>query len=255
MNWQSASVPAGTFDDPPADGQAEWCDVSLPVRGSDDDDHWFLTTVTAPAAATLRFGGLATVCEVFVDGARVLASDSMFVRHDVPVAAGEHEVVVCARALTPLLGIARKPRARWRSRVPVDGNLRWFRTSLFGRAPGFAPAPPLVGPWRPVELVDASAPQVDVRTSLDGGDGLVAVRSAVELDVSVAGDTERLPAGGGTIRVPSPELWWPHTHGDPRLYDVHVRTDAGETRRRVGFRTLTHSADGLDLRVNEQRVF
>ena len=150
MNWESASVPAGTFDDPPGDGQVGWRGVSLPVRGSDDDDHWFRTRIASTTATTLRFGGLATVCDVFVDGARVVSSESMFIRHDVPVTAGEHEIVVCSRALTPLLGIPRKPRARWRSRVPVDGNLRWFRTSLLGRAPGFAPAPPLVGPWRPV---------------------------------------------------------------------------------------------------------
>ena len=180
MNWESASVPAGTFDGPPGDGQVEWREVSLPARGSDDEDHWFRTTIAATTAATLRFGGLATVCDVFVDGARVVTSESMFVRHDVPVTAGEHELVVCSRALTPLLGIPRKPRARWRSRVPVDGNLRWFRTSLLGRAPGFAPAPPLVGPWRPVELVDPAALQIDVRTALDGNDGLVAVRCAPE---------------------------------------------------------------------------
>ena len=262
MNWESASVPAGTFDDPPGDGQVEWREVSLPARGSDDDDHWFRTTIASTTPATLRFGGLATVCDVFVDGVRVVTSESMFVRLDVPVAAGEHELVVCSRALTPLLGIPRKPRARWRSRVPVDGNLRWFRTSLLGRAPGFAPAPPLVGPWRPVELVDAAALEIDVRTALDGNDGLVAVRCAPEageLDVTVAGVTERLAAGGGTIRVPSPELWWPHTHGEPHLYELHVRAETGEAQRRIGFRALTYAADvesdGLDLHVNGQAVF
>ena len=35
-------------------------------------------------------------------------------------------------------------------RLVADGNLRWFRTMLLGRAPGFAPGPPAVGPWRPV---------------------------------------------------------------------------------------------------------
>ncbi|HST14882.1 MAG TPA: hypothetical protein VLJ44_08545 [Gaiellaceae bacterium] len=262
MNWESASVPAGTFDDPPRKDQVEWRAVSLPARGSDDEDHWFRTTIALTTAMTLRFGGLATVCEVFVDGARLVTSDSMFVRHDVQVSAGEHELVVCSRALTPLLGIQRKPRARWRSRVPVDGNLRWFRTSLLGRAPGFAPAPPLVGPWRPVELVGASTPEIEVRTALDGNDGLVAVRcadEAGELEVNVAGATERLAAGGGTIRVPSPELWWPHTHGEPHLHDLHVRVEAGEAHRRIGFRELGYAADvgrdGLDLHVNGQPVF
>jgi beta-mannosidase len=262
MNWQSASVPAGAFDEPPADGDVEWAAASLPARGSDAEDHWFRSRFTAASDATLRLGGLATVCDVFVDGERVLTSESMFVRHDIPVSAGDHDVVVCSRALTPLLAIPRKPRARWRSRVPVDGNLRWFRTSLLGRAPGFAPGPPLVGPWRSVELTDPAALQVDVRTTLDGGDGVVAVRCGVEsgaLEVTIGDVTELLAAGGGTVRVPSPELWWPHTHGEPHLHELRVRTETGETRRGIGFRTLTHAddveRDGLDLHVNGHPVF
>jgi beta-mannosidase len=262
MNWTSASVRAGTFASPPGDSEVEWRAVSLPARGSDDDDHWFRTEVSAPTDQTLRFGGLATMCDVFVDGGQVLRSESMFLAHDVPIGAGEHALAVCARALTPLLRVARKPRARWRSRVPVEGNVRWFRTSLFGRAPGFAPGPPLVGPWRAVELVDPAALRPVVRATVDGRDGVVDVRcdpTAGELAVTIAGTTARLPAGGGSVRVSSPELWWPHTHGEPRLYDVDVRSEAGEARRRVGFRTLTHAADverdGLDLHVNGQPFF
>ena len=77
--------------------------------------------------------------------------------------------------------------------------------------------------------------------------------------MTVAGVTERLAAGGGTIRVPNPELWWPHTHGEPHLYELHVRAETGEAQRRIGFRALTYAADverdGLDLHVNGQAVF
>ncbi len=262
MTWTSASVSAGAFAAPPGDHEVAWREVTLPARGSDDDDHWFRTRVTVAAETTLRFRGLATVCDVYVDREHVLRSESMFVAHDVAVTAGEHDVVVCARALSPLLAEPRKPRARWRSRVPVDGNLRWFRTSLLGRAPGFAPAPPLVGPWRPVELVDPTVLPVEVRTAIDGRDGVVAVRCAAaagELEVTVGGVAERLPAGGGTVRVPVPDLWWPHTHGEPVLHGLQVRSKAGEAQRNVGFRQLTHAdnveLDGLDLHVNGVPVF
>ena len=262
MNWVSTSVRPGTYAEPPSLREVEWRSATLPARGHDDDDHWFRTRVTAPGESILRFGGLATVCEVFVDGERVLRSESMFLAHDLPIGPGDHEIVVCARALTPLLGVARKPRARWRSRVPVDGNLRWFRTSLLGRAPGFSPGPPIVGPWRPVTLVDPTSPQVEVRTFLNGRDGVVTVRSAEsagDLEVTIGGLVERLPAGGGTVRVVAPSLWWPHTHGEPVLHEVQIRADAGEVRQKVGFRTITHAADlehgGLDLHVNDVAVF
>ncbi len=262
MNWESASAPPGSHARPPSDRDVAWRAVSLPVRGDDSEDHWFRTRVSATRETTLRFSGLATVCDVFIDRELVLQSESMFLEHELPIDSGEHEVFVCAHALTPLLRIARKPRPRWRSRVPVDGNLRWFRTSLLGRAPGFSPGPPLVGPWRSVTLVDPADPRVDVRSAFDGRDGLVTVRCAEslgELDVTVGGVTERLSAGGGTIRVAAPELWWPHTHGEPLLHEVRVQADGAEVRRNVGFRSLTHSAnlehEGLDLHVNGVAVF
>ncbi|MGZ4334455.1 MAG: glycosyl hydrolase 2 galactose-binding domain-containing protein [Gaiellaceae bacterium] len=263
MNWQSASVAAGAFAGVPPLESAEWRPVEPPVHGSDDEDHWFRTALTVDAPATLlRLGGLATVCDVFLDGEHVLRSESMFVEHELSVAEGRHELALCARALTPLLAERRKPRARWRTRVVADGNLRWLRTTLLGRAPGFAPGPPVVGPWRPVELVDPRTPRLDVRTALDGEDGIVEIRCAEKagpLEVTIGAIVARLPAGGGSVRVPRPDLWWPHTHGRPTLHAVEVRAAGREIRRRVGFRQLVSVADpeveGLDLHVNGVPVF
>ena len=110
---------------------------SFRLRGSDDEDHWFRHVFDASGAApTLRFDGLATVCDVYLDGALVLQSESMFVAHELPVPAGPTSSRSAHGRSTPLLAVPRKPRARWRSRVPRDNSLRWFRTSLLGRAPG-----------------------------------------------------------------------------------------------------------------------
>src|SRR5262249_24605995 len=144
--WTGFSSTAGAFAEAPPMDAPEWRPVTLPVRGSDDEDHWFRTTVDAAEPSVVRLGGLASGCGVFLAGALALRSESMFVEQELSVAPGPHELVICSRALTPLLEVARKPRARWRSKVPVSGNLRWFRTTLLGRAPGFAPGPPLVGP-------------------------------------------------------------------------------------------------------------
>ncbi len=254
------SVTAGAFRDPP-DGSASWRHTCLPALGSDEEDHWFRTRVlVTERGSVLRLPGLATVCDVYVDGNHALSSDSMFLEHALPVEPGEREVVVCARALAPLLRAGRRPRARWRTRVVADGNLRWFRTSLLGRAPGFAPAPPVVGPWRPLELEGPDVLAVEIQVSLDGEDGVVAVGCAPEegeLDVSVGDVRARLPPGGGTIRVPRPERWWPHTHGVPALYELGIRGAGGSARRRIGFRELDagDGRDGLALCVNGAAVF
>jgi beta-mannosidase len=60
--------------------------------------------------------------------------------------------------------------------------------------------------------------------------------------------------GRDRLELPDVELWWPHTHGTPRLHDVVVD---GEVVGRVGFRTVENrSEDGsLDLWVNGVRIF
>ena len=99
-SWISASTVPGAFDRVPSDTDLDWNDAVPPFRGSDDDDHWFRTVVEAAGAApTIELGGLATVCDVYLDGERVLRSESMFLAHELPVAPGRHELAVCARAL------------------------------------------------------------------------------------------------------------------------------------------------------------
>ncbi|MEA2291676.1 MAG: beta-mannosidase, partial [Solirubrobacteraceae bacterium] len=266
----------------------------------DASDWWFRTRFRARPAepgelAELVLDGLATVAEVYLNGELVLASTSMFLPHRVDVRGHLREQNVLTlgfRALAPLLEQSRRPRARWRTRV-AHPNLRFFRTSLLGRAPGFAPGPAPVGPWRPVRLERrrrAGPEAVALLPSLDGDDGVLAIRAllrpapadpgALRVDAELDGPSGRhraalelTPDGDGllatgTVRVPGVERWWPHTHGTPALHDVRLRiADAGGERTvpagRTGFRSFAAGsrpghdveADGLDPHVNGRRVF
>jgi beta-mannosidase len=210
-----------------------------PEPGPDADAaiHEFVAHCTADAPGVLEVGGIATVWDLLVDGAVVCSGRSMFERHQVPIAAGDHEVRIVVQPLTELLDtLPSRPRQRWRTMLVEEARLRWVRTQLLGRAPGFSPGPPVVGPYRPVTLV--TGPQVGARLKawVEGTTGVV------EVD------------GESRIEFPDAELWWPHTHGSPRLHDISVD---GEVIGRVGFRTIENrSADGsLDLWVNGVRVF
>ena len=75
--------------------------------------------------------------------------------------------------------VQRRPRARWRTRLVASG-LRFFRTMLSARAPGFAPGPAAVGPWRAVRLERRRSLAVDdlrVRAKIDGDDGVLTVHA------------------------------------------------------------------------------
>ncbi len=255
LEWVPATVPGTAAGAVGADG-----------RDFDAQDWWFRCRFAADGTSRdteLRLDGIATVSQVYLNGELVLESESMFAAHRVEVAGrlrDDNALAIVCRALTPLLAKRRRPSARWRTRVVNAGNLRWYRTMMFGRSPGFAPGPAPVGPWRPVSLVapDPLA-SLRVRARAVGADGAVMV--TVPDGVATEGYTVRI----GQVQAPlkrETELfvagaapWWPHTHGDPVLHELSVVRD-GETlaRHRVGFRALGWAddilRDGLDLQVN-----
>ncbi len=262
LTWSAAASPPDASPDPSGLDGLDWIPARIPGtaaaatgdpdRDYDAEDWWFRTELRQ--GGFVRLEGIATVSEVWLDGERLLESESMWARHVVPIERGGELAIRC-RALAPLLAVARRPRARWRTKLVRDGNLRWFRTSVFGRAPGFAPGPAPVGPWRPVTLEDSLPVPVVLGPRLEGEDGVLAVRAPAGSEVELAGQVLSLPGGVGELRVPGIARWWPHTHGEPVLHDVVLRAGGRElARRRVGFRTLESRGelerDGLDLQVN-----
>ncbi len=211
----------------------------------------------------LALDGIATVFEVVLNGVVVAEGSSMFAAHTVDVGTllrGEgNDLEIRCRALSDVLAQQpRRPRQRWRTKVVENGGaLRFVRTAILGRAPGFAPGPPIVGPWRPVWLVRRAGVVVDdvvLRPRIEGDDGVLAVSARVrggilpaqvEAFVGAAHAPLRVEPDGrvhGEVRVAEAERWWPRTHGVPALYDVALVLDGGAQRvdlGATGFRVLS----------------
>ena len=295
--WEAASTDPDAVADPAGLDAVSWLPARVPgsaagvIVASGEDpgavdldarDWWFRTRFDADPAGPgeevlLHLDGIATIAEVYLNGARVAVSESMFVAQSVDVGdrlAASNELAIVCRALTPRLAEVRRPRARWRTRVVADGNLRWFRTMILGRAPGFAPGPALVGPWRPVRLERRRRVALDdvrLRTRVDAvGDGWLDVharvrtlggrdgpsplwvevrldgpngRHALRLDVEPDGDVPNGQVVRGVLRIPMVARWWPHTHGNPALHAVSLAAGAGPDdlvvdAGNVGFRTV-----------------
>ncbi len=123
----------------------------------DAEDWWFRCRFPGePGTWQLRLNGIATLADVWVNGAHVARTENMFVRSSVPLAAlnADNELVIRCEALTPALA-ARRPRPRWKTGQVEHQALRWFRTNLLGRIPGWARTPRTVGPWKPLEIIRA----------------------------------------------------------------------------------------------------
>jgi beta-mannosidase len=284
LHWQPARVP----------GTAAMALGGEPAESYDGRDWWFRTSFDAEPPAVgeelaLVFEGIATVSEVYLNGVRLLASESMFASHTAAVGASQlrasNELAICCRALTPLLAVPRRPRARWRTKLVSEGNLRFFRTMLLGRMPGLPTGPPVVGPWRGVRLERRRGvvlEERELRTRIEDGKGVLAARmklrtpagapppTAMTLQISAHGSPIRArltlegETANGELVVDAVEPWWPHTHGEPNLYDVAVIVEAGgETFEcdlgRVGFRELRCDDDvereGIQLTINGTPVF
>ena len=289
--WEVACSPPGERDRVGDVGDLDWRPARVPGtaaaavgadgRDFDAEDWWFRTRFAAPPASDgertmLELDGVATVSEVYLNGERLIESSSMWTAHAVDVTERldvTNELAIACRALRPLLARRRRPAARWRTRVINDGNLRWYRTMMFGRSPGFAPGPAPVGPWRPVRIV-AQRPfhrgELSFRARLEADDGVLSVRvrprgAVRRAEVRLAGVHGALRAVGegwheGEVRVPGVRRWWPHTHGEPVLYDAALEFDGEHVAgRRIGFRSLSWPSDipgaGLEISINDVPVF
>ncbi|MGE6742805.1 glycoside hydrolase family 2 protein [Allorhizobium pseudoryzae] len=238
-------------------------------------DAWYrLALDAAPGPAVLRFEGLATIAEVFLNGHKILDSESMFEHHDVPVVlTGQDELALCFRAIGPHLE-RKGPRARWRPRMMRSQGLRLLRTTALGFMPGWCPDVVAVGPWRPIRLLrQESAALADLRlvsTLAENGAGELSLAfTAADLtgEVVLHCAGHKTPAarnGDGrwraTLHCPGIEAWWPASHGTPALHDVTLTIDGrAYPLGRTGFRrvSIDRGADGrgFALRVNGEPIF
>ena len=270
--WQLAVTAPGAAASPSAiDGQ--WHDAPVPgtvaqVLGTDgkwhDYDVWYRRTVPGPGRLVCE--GLATVAEIWSGDALLLQSRSMYATHAVAVRAGW--VHLCFRALNDALAATVPgPRARWRTRLVSDRRLRLIRTTLLGHLPDWCPPVHAAGPWRPVSFIPDGALAITacrMTARCVGSDGVVTA------DIGLAGPVTAVAlrvgdvvsplawdgqVARGSVTVPNPARWWPHTHGTPALHAVTLVVDGRDLPLEpVGFRTITLDPD-MRLLVNGVTVF
>ena len=248
-----------------------------PGRDFDASDWWFRCAFGCGPAGDgervlLELDGIATVSEVFLNGRLVLSSTSMWEAHSTDVTdvvSASNVLVIACRALTPLLAVSRRPRARWRTRVvgrratcagtgrccsgARRGSLRVPRPSGHGGRSGWCSedrshssrcrcgrrSTARMGVVRAVARVQGTPSSVEL---VVGGVARPAVAERFWTDV------RGLASGPG--RAP---LVAPYARRSRRLYDAELVLDRSRLSRdrRVGFRSLSWAADialdGLDL--------
>src|SRR5205823_2756668 len=279
--WRLARTPAGACPSPDAlaASNAQWLDARVPgtvassihrepaARGDyDADDWWYRLELKLPAIDParryrLRFDGLATLADVWLNGAHILEARNMFRAYRVDVTAGlrdENEIVIRFASLARSLA-AKRPRPKWKTALVTQQNLRWFRTTLAGRIPGWTPPIQPVGPWAPIalEIIDGlDITSFALHATAKGSDGRLVVDMRAVPPPGAQIDEARVRVGDrvfalavqsanihGDITIPEIALWWPHTHGTPALHACRIDLRvSGEWTKidcgKVGFRSI-----------------
>ncbi len=282
LKWLPASVPGTVAQSMQSAGQ--WS-LNEPFD-FDHQDYWYKTEFSISAdrqsqPTFLHLEGLATLCEVWLNGQCLLKSDNMFLAHQVDlsnVIQPKNSLYLCFRSLTKALS-QRKARPRWKTRLVDKQPLRWFRTSLLGRIPSWMPLVAPVGPWKAIALSQSLTPfNISITPALSGSAGVVrfscdlnhAVGEPVSARLSVEGaevtlDLEKSDAGShvsGELCIDNVERWWPHTHGVPRLYEAsiivsHLQDEMEFPLAPLGFRksVIDRANSRFAIAINGKEVF
>ena len=259
---------------------------SVDGHSLDSHDWWFTCELPEArlgdgAGSRLRFEGLATLAEVWVDDRLMLSSANMHRCFIVPLPPGARRLSLRFAALQLRLQ-ARHPRPRWKTGLVATQALRWFRTTLLGRASSWKPAVDPVGPWRAVHLETVRSVDLEeLRLASIWREGRAVVQlgarwramadlGCIRAELQVAErsqpiDMERMrPDGIETheLMFEGLEPWWPHTHGTPVLYGCALRVwwKGGETtlyRGLIGFKSfeIREPEGALSLACNSKSLF
>jgi beta-mannosidase len=273
-NWLPAEAPgtvAGalaranqwSFAQPPdLDGRDWWYRAQFPLDAS-----------RAEGPLILCCDGLATLAEVWLNGEPVLTADNMFRAYRAEIsrhAREQNELTIVFRALGKQLQ-QKRPRPRWKTNLVNHQQLRWIRTSLQGRIPGWSPPAPPVGPWRGIRL-ESGAQLRDVQLISRVRNGVGMVDFAAIWPGKFPGATlcvgpyacaiAAREAGGGTelaarLQIPEPPLWWPRTHGPQPLLPCTVELENRTLPLgKLGFRTMeTARGPGFGLIINGVPIY
>ncbi|WP_139488152.1 glycoside hydrolase family 2 protein [Brevibacillus dissolubilis] len=244
LRWLPAQVP-GTVA---SSLQATQLWDSYQHKNLDASDWWYRCRFSYSQAdktqMILQLKGLASIADVWLNGTLLLSTDNMFREYETEITSQlleDNELYLHFHSLQALLD-KKHPRPMWKTRLVNDQHLRWYRTTLLGRMPGWTPPIRAVGPWMPILIEERPMRTIEnfhVTPTVVGSDGIVACRVTVnladqddqplthavlmvcdcqqELSWEKDGHTLRL---SGELRIADVELWWPHTHGEQPLYEV-----------------------------------
>ena len=218
----------------------------------------------------LRFAGLDTVCEVFLNGERVGASDNMFVPLEIDVTGllqAENDLRIDFRSAVKV-GVERRRAYFEANGIPWE--TQWFDERAFVRKPGYMSGwdwgPRLVscGVWGAVELLEFAGRIKEVsflQERLESGRFRVWAEATTEGEGELTFEVAGQAFGPGESVELAGDLWWPAGEGPQTLHPARATFGGHTIDKRIGLRTirLLRERDELgrsfEFEVNGRKVY
>lgn len=310
-NWSLTHTPANAIDIPAALAQKNlsWLPAIVPgtvaqslrVAGqekfphaidSDNYDWWYQCEFTVEKDKLnesknyfLHFDGLATLAEIWLNNQLILSTNNMFVPEAINVASNlseKNHLVICFRSAAYFLQ-QKRPRPHWKTNLVNHQQLRWLRTTLLGRIPGWCPPLVPIGPWRNITLQEH--PEIEliseqITNVLDSDFGFSAEFQIQIPDVSTNKVNAQLRIGKCTFdlvihinndnsvrlttsgKISEDDCWWPHAHGSPTLLACKITLEQNNSRTEFdlglrGFKQLHLNRHNnlVEIQVNKKVIF
>lgn len=294
IRWHAAQVPTGLHEVLLRDGDIADPSVGRNAAEADwvgDEDWVYRTRFTTPSGAGrsyLRFKGVDTLAEVYLNGERILSIDNMFREYEVAVGdlltsdGTDNVLVVLISSASRYVSEQVVRPETHRDAIPPHFYIRKGGgdfSSYLGARPRLVKA----GVYRDVVLttvedarltdirartasVDEHAAVVTVDVSFDGAgaqtstiewaladpDGRLTAHGTASPSGS-AGPGGRAGSSQWQISVPEPRLWWPRGYGQAALYSLRV-TLLDEHGEAVDERAINLGIRTVELFTREPRT-
>jgi len=266
----------------------------LPNGDYDDYDWWysidFASSIenlakTPSTSLKIQFDGLATLCEVWLNNKILLNTDNMFRGYEciIPNQLNKDDkLFLVFRSVSNELN-KKRPRPRWKTKLVENQQMRWIRSTVLGHVSSWTPPIKAIGPWKAISIevprnfeiiqtqltstVESEQAKVNLSINLKINDPVQKPTSAsleinghsYPITLGLNQDTIQLSA---SISIPEIDFWWPHTHGNPKLYDYKILVSSANQSieikaGRLGFKSslFVTNSEETALYINSEKIF
>ncbi len=256
----------------------------------DDYDWWYHCQFNSPKIKSdqkirLYFEGLATLCEVWLNGEKILKCNNMFRAYSIEInhlLTTSNTLTLVFRSITQNLK-EKRPRPKWKTKLVENQQMRWIRSTVLGHVSVWTPPIKAVGPWKNIYIETSSSfdiedvfintqlinniPQLELSATLENLSPEIKLNKA-EIKINQVSYPVTISKNKNTytlsckLALKSLQAWMPHTHGKPNLYtsEIIITTDQQQIiidSRKIGFKSseFRFTENESALLINNQLIF